>query len=86
MKMKRSIYSVLALVAMAFTFPSCNDDVPEEVQMTFMASLAQNARSRALSDGGKINKVKCEVYEENIKRTEATVEFKMELPPILLLF
>lgn len=77
--MKRLIYSVLALAAMAFAFPSCNDDAPEEVQITFMASLAQNASSRALSDGSKINKVKCEVYEEvdgeKVKRTEETVTY-----------
>lgn len=77
--MKKLIYSVLALAAMALTFPSCNDDAPEEVQMTFMASLAQNASSRALSDGGQINRVKCEVYEEvdgeKVKRTEETVTF-----------
>ena len=74
--MKRLIYSVLALAAMAFAFPSCNDDAPDEVQMTFTASLAQNTSSRALSDGSKISKVKCEVYEGNIKRTEATVNFE----------
>ena len=74
--MRRLIYSVLALAAMAFTFPSCNDDAPEEVQMTFTASLAQNANSRALSEGELINKVKCEVYEGNTKRTEAIVDFK----------
>lgn len=87
MKMKRLIYSVLALAAMAFAFPSCNDDAPEEVQMTFTASLAQNTSSRALSDGSKISKVKCEVYEGNIKRTEEIVEFKnqkAEYNPILL--
>lgn len=74
--MKRLIYSVFALAAMALTFPSCNnDDATEEVQVTFTASLAQNAGSRALSDGSKINKVKCEVYEGNIKRTEDIVVF-----------
>lgn len=76
MKMKRLIYSVLALAAMAFAFPSCNDDAPEEVQVTFTASLAQNANSRTLSDGSKISKVKCEVYEGDIKRTEDIVDFK----------
>lgn len=89
--MKKLIYSVLALAAMALTFPSCNDDAPEEVQMTFMASLAQNASSRALSDGGQINRVKCEVYEEvdgeKVKRTEEIVTFSdgsAEYTPTLL--
>lgn len=83
MKMKRLIYSVLALAAMAFAFPSCNDDAPEEVQITFMASLEQNPYSRTstsgLSEGGMINAVKCEVYEEvdgqQILRTQDIVTY-----------
>lgn len=77
--MKKLIYSVWTLAVMLFVFASCNnDDAPEEVQITFKASLAQNANSRALSDGSNINKVKCEVYEGEIKRTEETVDFVNE--------
>lgn len=91
--MKKLIYSVWTLAVMMLTFPSCtNDDAPEEVQITFKTALAQNANSRAsLSDGSKINKVKCEVYEEvdnqKIKRTEDIVNFsdnKAEYKPTLL--
>lgn len=90
--MKKLIYSVWTLAVMMLAFASCNnDDAPEEVQITFKASLAQNANSRALSDGSKINKVKCEVYEEvdnqKIKRTEEIVDFsdnKAEYKPTLL--
>lgn len=78
--MKRLIYSVLALAAMAFAFPSCNDDAPEEVQMTFTASVpgydmqSRTEGTSSIGDGSKVDKVKCEVHElinnEYVKRAQ----------------
>lgn len=64
--MKRLIYSVLALAAMAFAFPSCtNDDAPAEeyVQVSYTAKLPNGIASRAAGDGKTVTHVACAVYD-----------------------
>lgn len=64
--MKKLIYSVLALAAMALTFASCtNDDVPAEeyVQVSYTAKLPEGISSRAIGDGTTVTHVACAVYD-----------------------
>ena len=64
--MKKLIYSVLALAAMALTFASCtNDDAPAEeyVQVSYTAKLPEGISSRAIGNGETVTHVACAVYD-----------------------